>query len=68
MGVTTGCGCKEVYRFPTYHYSSCICFFNSSILTFCSFFKCFINLLNPQYIIIILNVCNIKLLNPQYIY
>ena len=29
MGVTTGCGCKEVYRFPhtTYRYSSCICSF-----------------------------------------
>ena len=29
MGVTTGCGCKEVYRFPhtTYPYSSCICSF-----------------------------------------
>ena len=27
MGVVTGCGCKEVYRFPhiTYHYSSCTC-------------------------------------------
>ena len=29
MGVTTGCGCNEVYRFPhtTYPYSSCICSF-----------------------------------------
>ena len=29
MGVTTGCGCKEVYRLPhtTYPYSSCICSF-----------------------------------------
>ena len=29
MGVATGCGCKEVYRFPhtTYLYSSCICSF-----------------------------------------
>ena len=27
MGVASGCGCKEVYRFPhiTYPYSSCIC-------------------------------------------
>ena len=27
MGVSRGCGCKEVYRFPhiTYPYSSCIC-------------------------------------------
>ena len=39
MGVATGCGCKEVYRFPhtTYPYSSCICSFCSSIPTFCSF-------------------------------
>ena len=29
MSVATGCGCKEVYRFPhnTYPYSSCICSF-----------------------------------------
>ena len=29
MGVATGCGCKEVYRFPhtTHPYSSCICSF-----------------------------------------
>ena len=29
MGVASGCGRKEVYRFPhtTYPYSSCICFF-----------------------------------------
>ena len=29
MGVATGCGCKEVNRFPhtTYPYSSCICTF-----------------------------------------
>ena len=29
MGVASGCGCKEVYRFPhiTYRYSSCICSF-----------------------------------------
>ena len=27
--LATGCGCKEVYRFPhtTYPYSSCICSF-----------------------------------------
>ena len=29
MGVASGCGCKEVYKFPhiTYPYSSCICSF-----------------------------------------
>ena len=33
MGVASGCGCKEVYRFPhvTYPYSSCICSFCESI-------------------------------------
>ena len=41
--VATGCGCKEVYRFPhtTYPYSSCISSFYSSIPTFCSFLKMF---------------------------
>ena len=41
MGVASGCGFKEIYRFPhtTYPYSSCICFFCSSIPTFCSFLK-----------------------------
>ena len=42
MGVATGCGCKEVYRFlilliPTPLVS--VLFY--SIPTFCSFFKCF---------------------------
>ena len=29
MGVASGCGCQELYRFPhiTYPYSSCICSF-----------------------------------------
>ena len=38
--MSSGCGCKEVYRFPhiTYPYSSCICSFYNSIL---HFFKCF---------------------------
>ena len=43
VSVSTGCGCKEVYRFPhiTYPYSTCICSFFSRIPTFCSFFKNF---------------------------
>ena len=44
MGVATGCGCKEVYRFPhtTYPYSSCICsFFAAASLLFVHFLKCF---------------------------
>ena len=44
MVVASGCGCKEVYRFPhiTYPYSSCICSFRSSITTFCLFFYVFL--------------------------
>ena len=43
MSVATGCGCKEVYRFPhtTYPYSSCICSFlqqHPSFLFICLFF------------------------------
>ena len=44
MGVATGCGCKEVYRFPhtTYPPTPLVSvLFYSSIPTFCSFFKCF---------------------------
>ena len=47
MGVATGCGCKEVYRFPhtTYPYSSCIYlfFFTAASLLFVHFLKCFVN-------------------------
>ena len=45
MGVASGCGCKEVYRFPhiTYPYTPLVyVLFCSSIPTICSFFKCFI--------------------------
>ena len=45
MGVASGCGCKEVYRFPhtTYPYSSCIYlfFFAAASLLFVHFKKCF---------------------------
>ena len=41
MGVASGCGCKEVYRFPhiTYPYSSCIYlfFFAAASLLFVQF-------------------------------
>ena len=52
MGVATGCGCKEAYRFPhtTYPYSSCI-FFYSSIPTFFPFFKCFLFLFQYFFVI-----------------
>ena len=43
MGVASGCGCKEVYRFPhiTYPYSSLFCssistFVRSCSVTFCN--------------------------------
>ena len=41
MGVATGCGCKEVYRFPntTYPYSSCISSFLQQHPYFLFFFK-----------------------------
>ena len=46
MGVATGCGCKEVYRFPhtTYPYSSCICSFlqQHPYFLFFFFFKFFV--------------------------
>ena len=43
VGVASGCGCKEVYRFPhiTYPYSSCICTFLQQHPYFCSFLKMF---------------------------
>ena len=44
MGVATGCGFKEIYRFPhtTYPYSSCICtFLQQHPYFFVHFFKCF---------------------------
>ena len=44
MGVATGCGFKEIYRFPhtTYPYSSCICpFLQQHPYFFCSFFLMF---------------------------
>ena len=43
MGVTSGCGFKEVYRFPhiTYPYSSCICSFLQQHPYFLFIFKMF---------------------------
>ena len=39
MGVTSVCGCKEVYRFPhiTYPYSPCICSFLQQYFYFVHF-------------------------------
>ena len=43
MSVATGCGCKEVYRFPhtTYLSPSCICSFLQQPPYFLFFFLCF---------------------------
>ena len=56
VGVASGCGCKEVYRFPhiTYPYSSCICSFCSSIPTFCSFKKMFFILVPKLFVIYVI--------------
>ena len=47
MGVDSGCGCKEVYRFPhiTYPYSSCMFFFASAFLLFVHFKNVFRSLI-----------------------
>ena len=49
--MSSGCGCKEVYRFPhiTYPYSSCICSFLQQHGSF--FYLCFSFLF--QYIFVI---------------
>ena len=50
MCVATGCGCKEVYRFPhtTYPYSSCICSFLQQRPYF---LKCFSSLFQYFFVI-----------------
>ena len=55
MGVATGCGFKEIYRFPhtTYPYSSCICtFLQQNPYFFVHFVNVFI------YIYIVKRLCN----------
>ena len=56
MGVTSGCGCKEVYRFPhiTYPYSSCICSFLQQHPYFLFIFKMFFVLVP----VLFSNLCN----------
>ena len=41
MGVATGCGCKEVYRFPHTTYPLYLFFFTAASLLFVLFFLCF---------------------------
>ena len=51
MGVATGCGCKEVYRFPhtTYHLLLLYLFFFTASLLLVHFFKMFFVLKLFQY-------------------
>ena len=56
MGVATGCGFKEIYRFPhtTYPYSSCICTFlqqHPYFLFFCFLFFVLVPVLFLNYIL-----------------
>ena len=57
VGVATGCGCKEGYRFPhtTYPYSSCICSFLQQHPYFLFIFLMFFVL----YIYILVIHCNL---------
>ena len=54
MGVATGCGFKEIYRFPhtTYPYTSCICTFLQQHPIPTSFF-----ILLKLYIVLLCSVC-----------
>ena len=67
MGVATGCGCKEVYRFPhtTYPYSSCICSFLQQhpyfLLIFLMFFVLVISIVSDIMIVIISIVSDIMI-------
>ena len=73
IGVVSGCGCKEVYRFPhtTYPYSFCICsflqtplvsvLFCSSIPTFCSFKKIFFVLVYNSFSTSLWCIANVRL-------
>ena len=58
MGVVTGCGFKEIYRFPhtTYPYSSCICTF---LQQHPYFFVHFVNVFRSCYNIYYIFVNNI---------
>ena len=53
MGVASGCGCKEVYRFPhiAYPYSSCICSFLQQHPNFFVHFKMFFVLVQVLFVI-----------------
>ena len=50
--MSSGCGCKEVYRFNTYPYSSCVCFFSAASLLFVHFFIMF-------FVLVPVHFCNL---------
>ena len=59
MGVATGCGLKEIYRFPhtTYPYTPLVSvLFCSSIPTFCPFLKMFFVLVPVLFLYYILGI------------
>ena len=51
MGVASGCGCKEIYRFLHPIYSSCICSFLQQHPYFCSLKKKFFVLVSVLFVI-----------------
>ena len=61
MSVATGCGCKEVYRFPNTVYRSLLLlylfFFTAASLLFVHFVKCF-SFLFQYFFVIIFYVLN----------
>ena len=63
--MASGCGCKEVYRFPliTYLYSSCICSFLQQHPYFLFIFLCFSFLF--QYIFVIYLIIFSHSINTQ---
>ena len=60
MGVATGCGFKEIYRFPHTTYLSLLLlylyFFAAASLLFCSFFKMFFVLVPVLFVNYILGI------------
>ena len=52
--MSSGCGCKEVYRFPhiSYSYSSCICSFLQQHPYICSLLKMF-------FVLVPVHFCNL---------
>ena len=63
MGGNYGCGCKEVYRFPTPLVSALFC---SSIPTFCSFFNNKIFFVFVQ--VLFCNLCKKKIAQYKHIW